>query len=135
MFGRTNSLLSTTVAALLVGCSSYRGPIWVMKVDSAPPGARIFASTRALHDASKPGEYLGTTPCNVAVPARAGGQLRDQITIWAFPTTNSPGLYSQSLTFHKRTSIGGAERLPPALFFDLSRQPGSGSQAGPTSGR
>ena len=135
MVTRTNLLVSIAIAALLAGCSSYRGPIWVMKVESSPPGARICASTSALHDPRQPGEYLGTTPCNAAVPAKAGGKLRKQLTIWAFPATNDPALYSQSLTFHKWTTVGGSERLPPALFFDLSRPASSGAQPGSTSGR
>ena len=135
MVTRTNLLLSTAIAVLLAGCSSYRGPIWVMKVESSPPGARIFASTSALHDSSQPGEYLGTTPCNAAVPAKAGGKLKERLTIWAFPATNAPGLYPQSLIFHKWGVVGGSERLPPALFFDLSKLPSSGAQPASTSGR
>jgi len=35
-------LLALGAVLALSGCTSYRGPVWVMKVDSAPPGARGF---------------------------------------------------------------------------------------------
>ena len=109
--------LAAAVIVGITGCSSYRGPVWVMKVESSPPGAHIFSGSS---DSYMSGAYLGATPCNAVVPAKAGGKIWGTITIWAVPPTNSPDLYTQ------KTTIGnpvGRSTLPPALFFDLSKPP------------
>jgi len=89
----------------------------VLKVDSAPPGAHIFIGTRSSY---QPGQYLGTTPCNASVPAEAGGKIWGEITFWAVPPTNTPGLHAQSTTFGNYVT---RSTLPPALFFDLTAPP------------
>ena len=104
-------LLVTTIAILITGCSSYRGPVWVMQIESSPSGARIFSG-------DQPNEYQGTTPCTATFFAKAGGKLRGSLTIWAVPPTNTPNLHQQRVTF----SSGFSPVTPPnALFFDLSK--------------
>ncbi len=104
------------VAAILVtGCSSYRGPVWVMKVDSDPSGARIFSG-------DQPQNFLGTTPCYATVPAQPGGKIQGYLKIWAIPPTNCPGVYQKSVIFGKPPL---RVNLPAELFFDLSKPPSS----------
>lgn len=106
-------MLLIVATILVTGCSSYRGAVWVMKVDSAPAGARVFSG-------NQPQDFLGTTPCYATVPAQAGGKIQGYLKIWAIPPTNCPGVYPQSVTFGKPPF---RVNLPPELFFDLSKPP------------
>jgi hypothetical protein len=121
-------LLSVSAALIVTGCSSYRGPVWVMKVESSPAGAHIYSGSS---DSYESGEYLGTTPCNATLPAETGGKIWGRITIWAIPPTNAPNLYTQKTTLG---SVIGRSGLPPALFFDLSRPPAVSAKSAPASG-
>jgi hypothetical protein len=117
MKARSLLLLATTTALFVTGCSSYRGPVWVMRVESSPPGARIYSGTS---DSYASAEFLGTAPCNATIPAKAGGKIWGTRTIWAVPPVNSPGLYPQSSTFG---SMIHRSQLPSSLFFDLAKPP------------
>jgi hypothetical protein len=120
--------LTTAVAMIVAGCSSYRGPVWVMRVESTPAGAHIFSGTS---DSYQSGAYLGATPCNAAIPAKAGGKIWGRITIWAIPPTNAPGLYTQKTTLGSQLQ---RSTLPPALFFDLSKPPSTQTKSASSSG-
>jgi hypothetical protein len=106
-------ILLIIATVLVTGCSSYRGTVWVMKIDSSPTGARIFSG-------SQPQDFLGTTPCYASIPAQPGGKIQRFLKIWAIPPTNCPSLYPQSMAFG---SPPLRVNLPPELFFDLSKPP------------
>jgi hypothetical protein len=84
-----------------------------MRVNSSPTAARIYSG-------DQPTEYLGTTPCYATVRAKAGGGYWGKLTLWAVPATNAPELHQTSITLGNTATY---TKLPPALFFNLTKSP------------
>jgi len=104
-----NIICGVVAVFLGVGC---RTTPWVMKVESAPPGARIYTG-------SNTNNFLGTAPCYVTIPSKSGGNVYSYVRLWALPPTNSPSLGARMVTY-PGTPVTPV-KLPDSYFFDLEK--------------
>jgi hypothetical protein len=117
---------------LAAGCASP--PPRVIKIQSEPPGARIFFALGGNEDfASGHFEYIGQTPCEFTPEQNGDGTFK---VPWVFvyslfvapvavfradPPTGSTDLYSKRQVLHGGTIATPAVKVPAGLFFDLTK--------------
>src|SRR5437660_6323794 len=106
---------------LCVGCAPVHQFI---RLESEPSGARVLMGK----------EYLGQTPCEAEITDYVNGDRvpRDRsgaliglngfvIEFTAVPPVGPTNLFAQRLTFRASTLFYPGERIPGALFFDLTK--------------
>ena len=126
---KTQLALLVAVAAA-VGCSHTRP--YAVKLESDPPGARVFMQSGAL---KKKGarDFLGTTPCETTIIGdKQGHFLAPQISyasdyvggnvMFTFdPPASGTNLFPHSQTYRTHTEYVGGDKIPHAVFFDMTK--------------
>ena len=121
------------LAALFAGCASPL-PQKTVRIESDPPGARVFISTAVNATSAALGkDYLGTTPCEwTTTTRRNGGFILPEgpfgftpgvIIFSAEPPHGDTNLVSARQIFHGEAHFIDEDKVPSGIFFDLHRKP------------
>jgi len=127
--------LSLLIVALgCAACSTTTTRQFPVRLESDPPGARVFYSESAAPNQSeKKNSYLGETPCVAMIPGTRSGYFK--LPEIAYVSKYLPGsatftaepprgvTNSEPLTFTYRGSTGyvDGDRIPQGIFFDFTR--------------
>lgn len=117
--------------ALTIGCAN---PQHVIKIDSEPPGARVFfGSGPNEQSAEKSRSYLGKTPLEWTMTSDTGNYFMvsgapvyssfvpPAAVFFCDPPTGSTNLYPQKQVFHRPTPFTAGDKVPQGVFFDLTK--------------
>jgi hypothetical protein len=120
------------VPVLACACGTPHAPNTKVHIDSSPAGARIFASYGASQGMAKTKQYVGTTPCDWAVKERADGSFEITegvpimnlgvprvVIVSAEPPEDATNCVPKEQVFKSGALWRSADRVPPAIFFDL----------------
>lgn len=127
------SILLATIAAVLCGCASSKP--YPVRLESDPPGARVFLSLGATaKQAGKNRSYLGQTPCTATITgdrhgyflipkiAYASDYVAGSATFIAEPPSGSVDQFPQSITYRGKTEYVDGDKIPQAVFFDMRKR-------------
>jgi hypothetical protein len=115
----------------LWGCASPPPPS--VRVESDPPGARVFFGQGANEDFASPKDYIGTTPFTWLPPHNGNGEFQitgamvystfvpSAVIVEARPPAGSTNFFAQRVVYHGGTIAHGADKIPAGIFFDLAR--------------
>lgn len=120
------ALLALIVAT---GCASHQYPV---RLESEPPGARVYFSAGAFKKTSPNRSYLGQTPCTAMIEGHKGyfklpsvAYASDYVAgiavISADPPTGVTNSSPKSYTFKGSTDWADGDKIPKALFFDFTK--------------
>jgi hypothetical protein len=120
-----------TMATAFVATAGARP--YTIKFDSQPEGAHVFMVAGA-QGASDARDYVGVTPCEITVkgtrsgyfitpkPPFVGSFVSGTVKFTAEPPGGSTNLFSQSESFRTPARFKGGNKIPHAIFFDLTRK-------------
>lgn len=126
------SLLACTI--VFAGCSTTSTRQYPVRLESDPPGARVFYSESAAPQQSeKKNSYLGETPCVAMISGTRSGYFK--LPEIAYVSKYMPGsatftaepprgvLTSNTISFTYRGSTGyiDGDKIPQAIFFDFTK--------------
>jgi hypothetical protein len=125
--------LSCALALLLVGCATTDNTRAV-KIDSDPPGARVFFGIGPNEDqADAAKNYIGTTPLEWRTKARGDGSfefegifvysmaVRPAAVFTCEPTAAQTNLFKKRQVFHGGAMFQPPDKIPEGIFFDLRK--------------
>lgn len=128
-----NRMLMALTVMLLCGCASTKP--YAVRLESDPPGARVFLSLGATSgQAAKNRAYLGTTPCTATITgtrhgyfeipkiAYASDYVAGSATFIAEPPHGAEGQFIQSVTYRGPTEWVQGDKIPQAVFFDMRKR-------------
>lgn len=118
---------------MLAGC--HTAPPIITKIDSDPPGARIFVAygTHVVTGSALGREYVGSTPCTYTCPQDGGrlviptgflqkAMLAPPLMIfYAEPASSMTNATEKHQAFHGKGFGVPADAVPQGLFFDLTK--------------
>lgn len=121
---------------LLAGCQTGPPPPneIQIKIESDPSGARVYFGTGSNEGTAEKGrEYVGTTPCVWACPIETDGTfkitragfyntvIRPVAVFTAEPPSTATNLFIKKQIFHGVAHFQDPDKVPRALFFDLTK--------------
>jgi len=120
----------------LAGCKTLP-PTRTIKLDSDPPGARVFVTRgRDQGDAKSGGRnYVGTTPCQWTVEVNKDGTFKKPdegipfysdfvqsvVMFTAEPPSGATNLFTQREVFHNAAEFQPGNNAPDGVFFDMHK--------------
>lgn len=113
-------------------CGCVHTQEYKVRLESDPPGAKVFMQAGALKKKSAR-DFLGTTPCETMIMgtkdgyfiapqiAYASDYVAGNIMFTFDPPAGSTNLFSHSQTYRTPTDYIGGDKIPHALYFDLTK--------------
>jgi len=122
------------VVSICAGCSTTSIRQFPVRLESDPPGARVFYSESAAPQQSeKKNSYLGETPCVAMIPGTRSGYFKlpeiahvskylpGSATFTAEPPRGVATSNAISFSYRGSTSYADGDRIPQGIFFDFTR--------------
>ncbi|HEX5219987.1 MAG TPA: hypothetical protein VFZ59_10510 [Verrucomicrobiae bacterium] len=122
------------VASLCAGCSTTSTREYPVRLESDPPGARVFYSESAAPQQSeKKNSYLGETPCVAMITGTRSGYFKlpeiayvskympGSATFTAEPPRGVPTSNTISFTYRGSTPYVDGDKIPRGIFFDFTK--------------
>ena len=122
------------VASVCLGCSTTSTRQYPVRLESDPPGARVFLSESAAPQQSeKKNSYLGETPCIAMITGTRSGYFKlpaiayvskyvpGSATFTAEPPRGLTTSNTISFTYRGSTDYADGDRIPQAIFFDFTK--------------
>lgn len=129
---KAGQLLCTIFVLALAGCETLEvAPTRTVRIETDPPGMRIFFSNGREDMSEKEREYVGASPCSLTVPCDEEGRFINRVSSFARPVAvfyadpphDAANLYSQRQTFGVPATFRRPGKIPSAVFFDMHKQP------------
>jgi hypothetical protein len=121
-------------AFLLAGCASAPPGNVNIRLESDPPGARVFFGAGPNEDSADGAkQYLGVTPTNWSYQPNSDGTFKlpgalvysvfvpPAAVFTAVPPDSSTNLFTKRQVYHGGTVATPADKVPGAIFFDLKK--------------
>jgi hypothetical protein len=126
------NLFPLLLAVIVTGCSSTKQ--YPVRLESDPPGARVFLSLGAnAKQAAKNRSYLGQTPCTVEITGDRKGFFKlpeiafmssyvaGAAIFTAEPPSGASNQFTQTITYRGKSEYVTGDKIPQAVFFDMSK--------------
>ena len=125
------SIIPFALAAVVL-CGCVHTQQYTLRLESEPPGAKVFMQSGAAKKKSAR-DFLGTTPCETTITGTKDGYfiapeinyvsdyVAGNITFTFDPPAGATNLFSHSQTFRTPTSYVGGDKIPHALYFDMTK--------------
>lgn len=129
------TLAPALLIVLAVGCASApKDRKRTVKIDSDPPGARIFFGAGTNEgDAERKRSYIGTTPLTWITEGNDEGEFETKgalvysvfvpgaAVFFAEPPANATNLFKKKQVFHGGGLVNPPDKIPEGVFFDLTK--------------
>jgi hypothetical protein len=135
------NLFAIFLLGLVIGCVTTPLPTYTIKIDSDPPGARVFFSMSPLprkekdksEFSSREKDYIGLTPCSfILTGTRHGDFIMPKVAkvskyvggtadFIAEPPSGSTNLFPQVVSFRGKSAYVAGDKIPSGIFFDMHK--------------
>ena len=128
------AFLFSIVSISCLSCSTVKVREFPVRLESEPPGARVFYSESATPNQSeKKNTYLGETPCVAMITGTRAGYftlpeiayVSDYVpgsaTFIAEPPRGVTNTAPISFSYRGSTRLMDGDRIPRAILFDFTR--------------